>query len=48
MRNKTIKCYVCDCGEDVYEDDGCCFGCGQTVDIKRFQVKEVANITKEK
>ena len=33
---KTIKCYACKCGEEFYEDDTECQGCGTPVDQSKF------------
>lgn len=33
----TIKCYVCKCGEDLYEDDMECINCYAPVDPTMFK-----------
>jgi len=41
---KTIKTYVCGCGEDFYEDDKQCINCGVYVQPERFRDVEVVEI----
>ncbi len=45
---KTIKTYKCECGEDFYEDDVMCIGCGNSIDKSKLKEVEIAEITKEK
>lgn len=42
---KTIKFYVCECGEEFYEDDKECCNCGAPVDQKKFKIESVCEIT---
>ena len=42
---KTIKCYVCECGEDFYEDDTECCNCGTLVDQSKFVNEPLIEIT---
>lgn len=45
---KTIKCYTCDCGEDIYEDDEQCCNCLALVDPDRFKEEPIFEITQER
>jgi len=42
---KTIKCYVCDCGEEIYQDDEQCCNCYKKVDQSLFKEEEIGEIT---
>jgi uncharacterized membrane protein YvbJ len=41
---KTIKVYVCNCGEDVYEDDIVCVNCGVKTDPGKFREERLVEI----
>lgn len=41
---KTIKCYVCGCGEEIYEDDDACCNCGKPVDQGKFKEEPLVEI----
>lgn len=43
----TIRCYTCDCGEDVYQDDEQCVNCCALADPTRFRDEPVASVTAE-
>ena len=43
--SKTIKCYLCECGEDFYEDDLNCVNCGKDVDQIKFRDEPISEIT---
>ena len=43
---KTIRVYSCECGEDVYEDDGACLGCGRNPSAE-FDDVEIADEVRE-
>ena len=45
--DKTVKCYRCDCGEDVYEDDGNCLNCGKASDESKLKDEPVMTVTSE-
>lgn len=40
-----IKCYTCECSEEIYEDDTECPNCRVTVDENRFKKEPVGQIT---
>lgn len=44
MKNRTIKTYRCECGEDFYEDDLNCVNCGKTIDKSKLKDEEIADI----
>lgn len=44
---KTIKTYLCDCGEDVYEDDRQCVSCHEEIDQTKFVEEEIPEIEEE-
>lgn len=44
---KTIKCYECECGEEIYEDDQECCNCFKLVDQSLFKNEEIPEITSQ-
>jgi len=42
-----IKYYVCQCGEDVYEDDDECVNCGAEIDPLKFVLSTHIEIIEE-
>ena len=50
---KTIRVYVCECGEDVYEDDRNeegeleCINCLRIIDAHKLRPVEIMEITHE-
>ena len=43
----TIKVYVCECGEDVYEDDESCVNCERLVNQSKFNDEPLVQIVSE-
>jgi len=41
---KTIKTYVCSCGEDFFEDDEVCINCGIEIDESKLVDEEYPEI----
>ena len=39
-----IKCYGCECGEEIYEDDMECVNCGKPVDPSKFKEEPLIQI----
>ncbi len=45
---KSIKTYVCQCGEDFYEDDEVCVNCGTPIEKAKLIDEPLVQIVSEK
>lgn len=44
---KSIKCYVCECGEDMYEDDEECVNCCRPMEPAKLKDEPLREITSQ-